>query len=135
MKKTRILIFLLLAAFAAGVFYGCTAGTSSVFRGIRVASITSQSSDHVYLSCEMFNGGVTYTINVNETHQLRIDCDVTVNSGVLILTVEDDEGSTLFTEAIEGGFPFGIELPHYGTYRIIIEAEEFGGEYRLSWAR
>jgi hypothetical protein len=133
MKKLSLLLLASLFMLTAALT-GC-GRTSSAWSGYCSGAEQQQNSDSVSLSCDEFDGGVTYTIHVTEDDRLIIDSEFVVAEGSLDVTIEDSDNNVLFYGVISSDWYFNTILPEYGTYYIIIEADEFKGSYIFSWAQ
>lgn len=138
MRSTHKNFYSSFAVLLAALFlFTACSGTSVVFTGLRVGSVSSQTDSSVYLSCIEFNGSATYTIHVREEHQRRLITELQVEEGTLSITVDDGVDGTstaYFSMVFEQDDSFSIELPEYGRYRIVIQADAFHGSYSFSWA-
>ena len=134
MKKLLALIcvFCLLTAAFAGA--ACSSGTSTIWSGMCIGAVQRQTKDMCSLSCDSFDGEVTYTIHVNEDeHRLFIHGSVIPKEGELTVTISDEAGNVQFYDTITEETPIGVNLPDYGVYRIQVEAKGFKGSYEFAW--
>ena len=73
------------------------------------------------------------TLSTGET--LVLDYDVTVDKGTLTLMVEDPSGESVWETEVTDSAADQVEIvaAEAGNYDIIVEGDDAGGSYDLSW--
>lgn len=132
MKKITIAIVFVLI-FASLFLVAC--GTTSSFKGVRRGVFENMAGYGIEVSCEFADGKGTYTITTEEGHSKDIYCDISVITGYLKLTIQDDKGTEYKSIELNGpdNFVGQVELGDYGKYVIIMVFDDFGGEYLFNW--
>lgn len=98
-------------------------------------STSNMTATSISFSCQKCDGEVAYSINVKESNELAISCNIDLTGGSLALVVKDSDGVELFNNIHNEAANYDIPLEKYGKHRIEITYTEFKGSYRLSWAK
>jgi hypothetical protein len=99
---------------------------------LRSGSRTAHRIDYSY---ETFNGVERLRAPADAGETLVIRYDATVEKGALTIRVENPRNDTVWETTVQEAQSDTVRLPaeRDGTYMILIEGDDTGGSYDVSW--
>ena len=100
-----------------------------------IGSSTSTKAGRISYKCERCDGKATYRIKVSKSQSLEMKATYTIDYGALTVEVLDSNGEQIYRSIIIEDSENNISLKDYGSYKIVVNLDDFKGTYLFDWQK
>lgn len=125
MKKNILLTFVL---FIMLLSTGCTYGTH-----FTIGSVENNTMNSMSMKYAKFSGNKNKEFTVKEGETIKVEVDITTESGKIDLYIESDKGETIYEGHSLETQNFTVNISDSGKYKVRLEAKNHKGSYTIKW--
>ncbi len=105
----------------------------SCLSGCLFMSYETKTGDYWKISYQKFNGSRDCTIKLSGEGEHTFTIDIVTNSGTLGLSIEDENGTSIYDSDELSTSSFEVKADGAGKYTIRFEAEDHSGSFEVKW--
>ena len=136
MNTNKSHIYLLFTILIIGTLLsGCDFSTKIKIGEVRLGMFGDHQDSHLYYSYRTFTGVESDRIQAEKGQTIAFSYQVSIDKGSLIIEWQDPQGEVLWHQVYESDAQNALEIPveTAGTHTIIIQGNDTGGSFEVSW--